>query len=60
MDAGTTCFANPGTSEMQLAYEIGMTDKVRPTRRPSPAPERPRSVTGSSATPAQPDRDIRP
>ena len=31
VDAGiTTCFANPGTSEMQLAYEIGMTDKVRP------------------------------
>ena len=30
-DAGiTTCFANPGTSEMQLVYEIGMTDKVRP------------------------------
>ena len=26
----TTCFANPGTSEMQLVYEIGMTDKVRP------------------------------
>src|SRR5271169_1078104 len=25
-----TCFANPGTSEMQLVYEIGMTDKVRP------------------------------
>jgi len=31
LDAGiTTCFANPGTSEMQLVYEIGMTDKVRP------------------------------
>ena len=31
LDAGiTTCFANPGTSEMQLDYEIGMTDKVRP------------------------------
>ena len=31
VDAGiTTCFANPGTCEMQLAYEIGMTDKVRP------------------------------
>ena len=31
VDAGiTTCFANPGTSEMQLVYEIGMTDKVRP------------------------------
>src|SRR5271157_985167 len=30
-DAGiTTCFANPGASEMQLVYEIGMTDKVRP------------------------------
>jgi acetolactate synthase-1/2/3 large subunit len=30
VDAGiTTCFANPGTSEMQLVYEIGMTDKVR-------------------------------
>ncbi len=26
----TTCFANPGTSEMQLVYEIGMTDEVRP------------------------------
>src|SRR5271157_552634 len=25
----TSCFANPGTSEMQLVYEIGMTDKVR-------------------------------
>ena len=31
VDAGvTTCFANPGTSEMQLVYEIGMTDTVRP------------------------------
>src|SRR5271166_1367977 len=31
VDAGvTTCFANPGTSEMQLVYEISMTDKVRP------------------------------
>ena len=31
VDAGiTTCFANPGTSKMQLVYEIGMTDKVRP------------------------------
>jgi acetolactate synthase I/II/III large subunit len=31
VDAGiTTCFANPGTSEMQLVYEIGMTDAVRP------------------------------
>jgi acetolactate synthase I/II/III large subunit len=31
VDAGiTVCFANPGTSEMQLVYEIGMTDKVRP------------------------------
>ncbi len=30
VDSGiTTCFANPGTSEMQLVYEIGMTDKVR-------------------------------
>src|SRR5271165_2254982 len=30
VDAGvTTCFANPGTSEMQLVYEIGMTDNVR-------------------------------
>jgi acetolactate synthase I/II/III large subunit len=29
-DAGvTTCFANPGTSEMQLVYEIG-TANVRP------------------------------
>ena len=31
VDAGiTTCFANPGTSEMLLVYEIGMTDEVRP------------------------------
>ncbi|MDG3005175.1 acetolactate synthase large subunit [Paludisphaera mucosa] len=31
VDAGVaTCFANPGTSEMQLVYEIGMTDAVRP------------------------------
>jgi acetolactate synthase-1/2/3 large subunit len=30
-DAGLdTCFANPGTSEMQLVYEIGRTDTVRP------------------------------
>ncbi|MBX9761333.1 MAG: acetolactate synthase large subunit [Beijerinckiaceae bacterium] len=30
VDAGiTTCFANPGTSEMQLVYEIGLNDKVR-------------------------------
>lgn len=30
IDAGiTTCFANPGTSEMQLVNEIGMNDKVR-------------------------------
>lgn len=30
-DAGvTTCFANPGTSEMQLVYEIGLTANVRP------------------------------
>ena len=30
VDAGiTTCFANPGTSEMQLVNEIGMNDKVR-------------------------------
>ena len=30
VDAGiSTCFANPGTSEMQLVYEIGMTEKVR-------------------------------
>ncbi len=31
VDAGiTTCFANPGTSEMQLVYEIGMAEDVRP------------------------------
>ncbi|WZO98432.1 acetolactate synthase large subunit [Isosphaeraceae bacterium EP7] len=31
VDAGiTTCFANPGTSEMQLVYEMGLTDAVRP------------------------------
>ena len=30
-DAGLdTCFANPGTSEMQLVYEMGKTDAVRP------------------------------
>ena len=30
-DAGLdTCFANPGTSEMQLVYEIGLTKDVRP------------------------------
>ena len=30
VDAGiTTCFANPGTSEMQLVYEIGRTEAVR-------------------------------
>ena len=30
-DAGLdTCFANPGTSEMQLVYEIGKSDTVRP------------------------------
>ena len=30
-DAGLdTCFANPGTSEMQLVYEMGRTDNVRP------------------------------
>ena len=29
-DAGLdTCFANPGTSEMQLVYEIGRTEGVR-------------------------------
>jgi thiamine pyrophosphate-dependent acetolactate synthase large subunit-like protein len=29
-DAGLdTCFANPGTSEMQLVYEIGLTEDVR-------------------------------
>jgi acetolactate synthase-1/2/3 large subunit len=26
----TTCFANPGTSEMQLVYEIGLTANVSP------------------------------
>lgn len=31
VDAGvTTCFANPGTSEMQLVYEIGLAEQVRP------------------------------
>src|SRR5258708_25319734 len=30
-DAGLdTCFANPGTSEMQLVYEMGRTNDVRP------------------------------
>lgn len=30
-DAGLdTCFANPGTSEMQLVYEMGKSDTVRP------------------------------
>jgi acetolactate synthase I/II/III large subunit len=30
-DAGLdTCFANPGTSEMQLVYEMGRTENVRP------------------------------
>jgi acetolactate synthase-1/2/3 large subunit len=30
-DAGLdTCFANPGTSEMQLVYEMGLTEDVRP------------------------------
>lgn len=30
VDAGiTTCFANPGTSEMQLVHEIGHNEKVR-------------------------------
>jgi acetolactate synthase-1/2/3 large subunit len=30
-DAGLdTCFANPGTSEMQLVYEMGRTEHVRP------------------------------
>jgi acetolactate synthase I/II/III large subunit len=30
-DAGLdTCFANPGTSEMQLVYEMGKSDAVRP------------------------------
>jgi acetolactate synthase-1/2/3 large subunit len=29
-DAGLdTCFANPGTSEMQLVYEMGRTENVR-------------------------------
>jgi acetolactate synthase-1/2/3 large subunit len=31
IDAGLdTCFANPGTSEMQLVYEMGRTNDVRP------------------------------
>ncbi|MEL6766157.1 MAG: acetolactate synthase large subunit [Pseudomonadota bacterium] len=31
VDAGIdTCFSNPGTSEMQLVYEMGRTDDVRP------------------------------
>ncbi|NND13296.1 MAG: acetolactate synthase large subunit [Acidimicrobiia bacterium] len=31
VDAGIdTCFANPGTSEMQLVYEMGLTDDMRP------------------------------
>jgi acetolactate synthase-1/2/3 large subunit len=31
VDAGLdTCFANPGTSEMQLVYEMGHSDSVRP------------------------------
>jgi acetolactate synthase I/II/III large subunit len=31
IDAGfDTCFANPGTSEMQLVYEMGRTNDVRP------------------------------
>lgn len=31
VDAGLdTCFSNPGTSEMQLVYEMGRTDDVRP------------------------------
>ncbi len=31
IDAGLdTCFANPGTSEMQLVYEIGLANDVRP------------------------------
>ncbi len=31
VEAGvTTCFANPGTSEMQLVYEMGLSDAVRP------------------------------
>ncbi len=30
IDAGLdTCFANPGTSEMQLVYQIGLTERVR-------------------------------
>ncbi|USD62593.1 acetolactate synthase large subunit [Vibrio sp. SCSIO 43140] len=30
-DAGLdTCFANPGTSEMQLVYEVGKSENVRP------------------------------
>ena len=30
-DAGLdTCFANPGTSEMQLVYEMGRTENVHP------------------------------
>ena len=32
-DAGLdTCFANPGTSEMQLVYEMGRSDAVRPVQ----------------------------
>ena len=31
VDAGiTTCFANPGTSEMQLVCEMGLSDALRP------------------------------
>ena len=31
VDAGiTTCFANPGTSEMQLVYEMGLSEAGRP------------------------------
>lgn len=31
VDAGVdTCFANPGTSEMQLVYEMGRTQAIRP------------------------------
>lgn len=31
VDAGiTTCFANPGTSEMQLVYEMGLSEALRP------------------------------
>lgn len=31
IDAGLeVCFANPGTSEMQLVYEMGLTKEVRP------------------------------